>query len=92
MRQKRKRRMVANGREIIARGYAAATPVAQIAEEAGTTPQSVRVIAHRMGIRHGSQLSERLPPDRIDEYRFLMRRKHLPAAFIAQVMGLGGSV
>ncbi|NGP19317.1 sigma-70 family RNA polymerase sigma factor [Devosia aurantiaca] len=44
--------MTPDGREIIRAGYAAGRPVADIARDCQSTPGSVKVIAHHMGIRH----------------------------------------
>lgn len=80
--------MICNGREIIRAGYAASMPVSEIARQAGSTPGSVRVIAHKMGIRHGSFISERIPAEHQDDYRHLLRRKHFHAAAALRVLGL----
>lgn len=45
-------------REIIRNEYFAGTPVKLIAQMCGSTPGSVKVIAHKMGIRHASRASE----------------------------------
>lgn len=44
--------MTPNGREIIRAGYAAGRPVADIARDCQSTPGSVKVIAHNMGLKH----------------------------------------
>jgi hypothetical protein len=80
--------MISNGRDIIRAGYAKARPVADIARDCESTPGSVKVTAHRMGIRHGSRLSERVPADQRDDYQYFTRNKALPVAYVVRVLGL----
>ncbi len=54
--------MLPNGREIIRDGYQRGLPVAEIARLAGSTPGSVKVIAHNMGIKHQRRFIRRRPP------------------------------
>lgn len=54
--------MKPNGREIIRDGYARGLPVAEIARLADSTPGSVKVIAHKMGIKHQKRIRVRVPP------------------------------
>ena len=39
-------------RSIVLEGYSIGKPVRQIAIEANSTPGSVKVLAHRMGLKH----------------------------------------
>lgn len=74
-------------REIIRHGYRIGAPVKAIAELCGSTPGSVRVIAHNMGLRHAS----RIPPDKRDEYFFFRNRKRLSVAFVRELLGMEGA-
>lgn len=80
--------MIRNGRDIIRAGYAAGTPVADIARQCDSTPGSVKVIAHKMKLRHRYHISERIPANLVADYRHLKQRKHLPMAFVYRVLGL----
>lgn len=74
-------------RAIIEQGYQVGLPVSEIAAMIGSTPGSVRVIAHKMGIKHPGPLPRQLPPGRVDDYRFLTRQKRIPAAEAKQILG-----
>lgn len=80
--------MICNGREIIRAGYAAGTPVKAIAEECGSTPGSVRVVARKMGIRHRRCLVVRVPAHLHGDWQNMVRRKKIPAARVARMLGL----
>lgn len=84
--------MIRNGREIIRAGYAAGTKVADIARQCESTPGSVKVTAHRMGLRHRYYVSERVPEPLQATYRYFLHNKQLPAAYAMRVLGLDGAV
>lgn len=80
--------MTPNGREVIRAGYAAGAKVADIARQCESTPGSVKVIAHKMGLRHRKYLSERVPEHLRGTYHYFCRNKQFPAAFAMRVLGL----
>lgn len=80
--------MISNGRDIIRAGYESGTPCAEIARQCDSTINSVRVIAHRMGIGHAAQCAHRVPPEKMEEYRFFKRTKKVPAAVALRLVGV----
>jgi len=80
--------MISNGRDIIRAGYADGTKVADIARQCESTPGSVKVIAHKMGLRHRYFIDARVPEDKRADYRNITVRKQLPVAFAMRVLGL----
>lgn len=80
--------MISNGRDIIRAGYAAGLPVSLIAVQCESTPGSVRVIAHNMGIRHARYVDVKIPADKRDDYRNIVQKKCLPEAYARRVLGL----
>lgn len=80
--------MICNGRDIIRAGYAAGKPVSDIARECESTPGSVKVIAHNMGLRHRRYLDTRVPSHLLADWQNLVLRKKLPAARVAAMLGL----
>ena len=83
--------MICNGRDIIRAGYEAGTKVAEIARQCESTPGSVKVIAHKMGLRHRFNLDTRVPPDKQDDWRNMTDRKKIPARRVAAYLGLAGA-
>lgn len=80
--------MIEGGREIIRAGYKAGRPVADIARDCDSTRGSVKVIAHKMGIRHKKYVSERVPADLVSDYLNIVKRKSLGVKFAYQVLGI----
>lgn len=70
--------------DIIRHGYRIGAPTKVIAGLCGSTPGSVKVIAHRLGLRHAS----RIPDDKRTDYRFFTQRKRLPPWFVRELLGI----
>lgn len=73
-----------NARDIIRHGYRIGAPVKVIAELCHSTPGSVKVIAHKMGIKHARMI----PDDKREAYFFYRKRKNLPVAFVRELLGM----
>lgn len=80
--------MIANGREIIRAGYAAGRPLKDIARDCESTPGSVAVTAHNMGLRQRWFVAERVPEHLISDYRHIARKKDCGAKYACRVLGL----
>ncbi len=83
--------MISNGREIIRAGYAAGTKVAEIARQCESTPGSVKVIAHRMKLRHRFHLDARVPAEKQADWRNMVWRKRIPTREVASYLRLEGA-
>lgn len=64
--------MICNGREIIRAGYAAGIKVTEIARQCGSTPGSVKVTAHNMGLRHRRNIDVRVPEHQRADWRSMV--------------------
>ena len=80
--------MIKGGRDIIRAGYAAGTKVAEIARQCDSTPGSVKVIAHRMGLQHRYFVAARVPPEKQADYRLFVWRKGCSPEYASQILGL----
>lgn len=75
-------------RAAIALGYANGTPIVVIAAQAGSTPGSVKVLAHRMKLTHSNPLSRGIPKEHREAWRFFTQYKRLPPAYVRKLLGL----
>lgn len=76
-------------KETIKAGYKAGTPVAEIARQCRSTPGSVKVMAHRMGLCHRRWKNvASVPPEMKSDYRFFTKVKGLPGDFVLRVLGV----
>lgn len=80
--------MTSNGRDIIRAGYAAGKPLTQIATECESTPGSVKVIAHQMGLRHPYKVHMTVPGHLRYDYRVLRSLGRYAAAEAAAILGV----
>lgn len=80
--------MICNGREIIRAGYEAGTKVAEIARQCESTPGSVKVIAHKMGLVHPFAVHARVPAHQRYDYRVLISLGRYSAPEAAKILGL----
>jgi hypothetical protein len=80
--------MIDSGRDIIRAGYAAGKSVADIARECDSTPGSVRVIAHKMGLRHPYMVARNIPRRLLADYRTLVSLGRYAAPEAAAILGV----
>lgn len=80
--------MIRNGRDIIRSGYAAGAPVAEIARQCRSTPGSVKVIAHKMKLRHPAKAHLIVPPALMSDFRVLLDIGKYRAREAVSILGL----
>lgn len=75
-------------RQVLREGYAKGEPVKAIAERAGLTYGSAKVIAHRMGLVHPSGDPARdLSGQQARDYRHFTRSKNMTSSEALRIIG-----